>query len=73
MNAIKLHIKPKNGKLVIELPDDMINKSLEVTIETTDEKNASVSPLFGLFKGRFSTAQMDEYTKEVRKEWERDF
>ena len=73
MNVIKLHIKPQKGKLIIELPEDLQNKALEVTIETTEEKPSSETSLFGLLKGKFSKNQMDEFTKEVRSEWEQKF
>lgn len=71
MNAIKLHIKPQKGKLVIELPEDLQNKPLDVTIETSEELPATDISLFGLLKGKFSTQEMDEYAKAIRSEWER--
>lgn len=73
MNVIKLHIKADKDQLIIQLPDDMRNQSLEVTIETTESKMKSDVPLLGLLKGKFSSQEIDDYTKKVRDEWERDF
>lgn len=73
MNVIKLHIKPQKGKLIIELPEDLQNKALEVTIESAEESPSSTASLFGLLKGKFSKEQIDEFTKEVRSEWEQKF
>lgn len=73
MNVIKFHIKADKDQLIIQLPDDMRNQSLEVTIETTESKKQSDIPLLGLLKGKFSSQEIDDYTKNIRDEWERDF
>lgn len=73
MNVIKLHIKADKDQLIIQLPDAMRNQSLDITIEITDSKKQSDIPLLGLLKGKFSSQEIDDYTKKARDEWERDF
>ena len=73
MNVIKLHIKADKDQLIIQLPDAMRNQSLDITIEITDSKKQSDIPLLGLLKGKFSSQEIDDYTKNIRDEWERDF
>jgi hypothetical protein len=73
MSTIKLRVKAKKGKLSIELPEDLKDKTFEVTIQSIDEtQNEAPSKLFGLLKGRFSNEEISEFTKEARASWDRN-
>jgi hypothetical protein len=66
-------MRAKKGKLSIDLPEDLRDKALEVTVRSVEETHVEVpSQLFGLLKGRFSESEISEYTKEARASWERN-
>lgn len=81
MEAMRVVQKPKNGKLTIELPENLAKKSeLEIIILPTETSSVATkearkafnpSDYFGSWKDK--KIDVDKLSREIREEWDRGF
>lgn len=77
MITIHRIVENKNGRIEIDLPDEIKTEKLDVTISTMDEtepeeKRKQLRELYGAINLKISVEEIGDELRKLRSEWDRD-